>query len=74
MRAYLQEANDDLLYQVEVVQELLGLAKVAGELTPYVGQISRICAELRQQASATFATSASTWTNSWATFWPPPRA
>jgi hypothetical protein len=50
MRAYLQEANDDLLYQIEVVQELLGSGKVAGELTPYVGQVSRMCAELRQQA------------------------
>ena len=47
---YLQEANDDLLYQIEVVQELLGSAKVAGELTPYLGQVSRMCAELRQQA------------------------
>jgi len=50
MRAYLQEANDDLLYQIEVVQELLGSAKVAGELSPYLGQVSRMCAELRQQA------------------------
>jgi hypothetical protein len=50
MRAYLQEANDDLLYQIEVVQELLGSAQVAGELTPYVGQVSQMCAELRQQA------------------------
>ena len=50
MRAYLQEANDDLLYQIEVVQELLGTAKVSGELSPYVGQVSQMCAELRQQA------------------------
>ena len=50
MRAYLTEANEDLLYQIEVVQELLGSAKVAGELTPYVGQVARMCAELRLQA------------------------
>jgi len=50
MRVYLQEANDDILYQIEVVQELLGSAKVAGELTPYLGQVSQMCAELRQQA------------------------
>jgi hypothetical protein len=50
MRAYLTEANEDLLYQIEVVQELLGAAKVAGELTPYVAQVSQLCAELRLQA------------------------
>ncbi len=50
MHAYLTEANEDLLYQIEVVQELLGAAKVAGELTPYLGQVSQMCAELRLQA------------------------
>ena len=50
MRAYLTEANEDLLYQIEVVQELLGSARVAGELTPYVAQVSQMCAELRRQA------------------------
>jgi len=50
MHAYLTEANQDLLYQIEVVQELLGAAKVTGELTPYSGQVSQMCAELRLQA------------------------
>ncbi len=51
MRAYLTEANEDLLYQIEVVQELLGSAKVAGELTPYVAQVAQMCAKLRLQAN-----------------------
>lgn len=50
MRAHLTEANHDLLYQIEVVQELIGQAKVSGELAPYLGQISSLCAGLRQQA------------------------
>jgi hypothetical protein len=50
MRAYLTEANRDLLCQIEVMQELIGSAKVAGELTPYVGQVAQLCAGLRQQA------------------------
>jgi hypothetical protein len=49
MRAYLEEANQDLLYQIAVVQELLGKTSVCGELTPYVGQIIQICEGLRQQ-------------------------
>jgi len=50
MRAYLEESNQDLLYQIAVVQELLGKTSVCGELTPYVGQIIQICEALRQQA------------------------
>jgi hypothetical protein len=50
MRAYLTEANRDLLYQIEVIQELIGSAKVAGELTPYFGQVAQLCGGLRQQA------------------------
>ncbi len=50
MRAHLTEANHDLLYQIEVVQELIGQAKVSDELGPYLGQISSLCAGLRQQA------------------------
>jgi hypothetical protein len=50
MRAYLTEANRDLLYQIEVIQDLIGAAKVAGELTPYVGQVAQLCSGLRQQA------------------------
>ena len=44
MRAHLTEANHDLLYQIEVLQELIGQAKVSGELAPYLGQISSLCA------------------------------
>lgn len=47
---YLKEANTDLLYQIEVVQEVMGGTSVAGELTPYLGQVSQLCAELRLQA------------------------
>lgn len=47
---YLKEANTDLLYQIEVVQEIVGGTQVAGELTPYVGQVAQLCAELRLQA------------------------
>jgi hypothetical protein len=47
---YLKEANTDLLYQIEVVQEIVGNTKVAGELTPYVGRVSQLCADLRLQA------------------------
>ena len=50
MRAYLEESNQDLLYQIAVVQELLGKTSVCGELTPYVGQIIQICEGLRRQA------------------------
>jgi hypothetical protein len=50
MRGYLTEANRDLLYQIEVIQDLIGSARVAGELTPYVGQVAQLCAGLRQQA------------------------
>ncbi len=50
MRAYLEESNQDLLYQIAVVQELLGKTSVCGELTPYVGQIIRICEGLRLSA------------------------
>jgi hypothetical protein len=50
MRAYLEESNQDLLYQIAVVQELLGRTSVCGELTPYVGQIIQICEALRRQA------------------------
>ena len=50
MRAYLEESNQDLLYQIAVVQELLGKTSVCGELTPYVGQIIQICEALRRQA------------------------
>ena len=38
MWPYLAEANEDLLYQVEVLQDLLGESRVSGELSPYVGQ------------------------------------
>jgi hypothetical protein len=51
MREYLMDANRDLLYQVEVIQDLIGSAVVSGELTPYVGQVARLCAALRQQAN-----------------------
>jgi len=50
MRAHLTEANHDLVYQIEVVQELIGASQVSGELAPYLGQISSLCAALRQQA------------------------
>ena len=40
MWPYLAEANEDLLYQVEVLQDLLGESKVSGELSPYVGQVA----------------------------------
>ena len=40
MRSYLIEANHDLLYQIEAVQELLGTSQVPGELTPYLGEVS----------------------------------
>lgn len=50
MRAYLMEANHDLLLQIEVVQELLGAARVQAELTHYLGQVAQLCAALRQQA------------------------
>jgi|LSQX01.2.fsa_nt_gb hypothetical protein len=50
MQVHLTEANHDLLYQIEVVQELIGQATVSGELAPYLGQISSLCAKLRQQA------------------------
>ncbi len=50
MRAYLEESNQDMLYQIAVVQELLGKTIGCGELTPYVGQIIQICEELRRQA------------------------
>lgn len=50
MWGYLKEANTDLLYQIEVVQEIVGATKVAGELTPYVGRVSQLCADLRLQA------------------------
>jgi hypothetical protein len=49
MRAYLEESNQDLLYQIAVVQELLGKTSVCGELTPYAGQIIQICEVLRRQ-------------------------
>jgi len=51
MWEHLKEANTDLLYQIEVIQEVVGEAKVAGELTPYVGQISQLCASMRLQAN-----------------------
>lgn len=41
MRTYLVEANEDLLYQIEVVQELLGSAKV-GEVDQTHPQSSRL--------------------------------
>jgi hypothetical protein len=50
MRAHLTEANHDLLYQIEIAQELIGQSIVSGELAPYLGQISCLCAGLRQQA------------------------
>ena len=50
MWPYLAEANEDLLYQVEVLQELMGETKVAGELTPYLAQVALLCEQLRQQA------------------------
>ena len=43
MRSYLIEANHDLLYQIEAVQELLGTSQVPGELTPYLGEVSLFC-------------------------------
>src|SRR5437868_1688010 len=50
MRVYLEESNQDLLYQIAVVQELLGKTSVCGELTPYVGQVIQLCEALRRQA------------------------
>lgn len=50
MRAFLEESNQDLLYQIAIVQELLGKSSVCGELTPYVGQIIQLCEALRRQA------------------------
>lgn len=50
MRAYLTEANRDLLLQIEVVLELLGAASVQAELTHYLGEVAHLCAALRQQA------------------------
>jgi len=50
MRAYLEESNQDLLYQIAVVQELLGKTSICGELTPYVGQVIQLCEALRRQA------------------------
>lgn len=49
MRAYLEESNQDLLYQIAVVQELLGKPSLCGELTPYLGQVIQICEALRRQ-------------------------
>jgi hypothetical protein len=50
MRAYLEESNQDLLYQIAVVQELLGKTSVCGALTPYVGQVIQLCEALCRQA------------------------
>jgi hypothetical protein len=50
MRRHLEEANHDLLYQIEVAQELIGSTTVPGVLTPYVGRLLQMCAVLRQQA------------------------
>jgi hypothetical protein len=50
MRTYLEEANKDLLYQIGVVQELLGRVSVCGELTPYVAHIVNLCEAMRQRA------------------------
>jgi hypothetical protein len=50
MRTCLVEANQDLLYQIAVVQELLGKTSVCAELTPYLGQVIQLCEGLRRQA------------------------
>ncbi len=50
MRTYLAEANQDILYQIGVVQELLGRAAVCGELMPYLAQVGSLCDVLRRQA------------------------
>jgi hypothetical protein len=50
MRAYLAEANQDLLHQIALLQELLGKSSVAGELTAYLGQVCTLCETLRQDA------------------------
>ena len=50
MREILEAANQDLLHQIEMLQDLFGKAQVVGELTPYVAGVLALCEEMRQRA------------------------
>ncbi len=49
MRTELTRSNDDLNHQIGTLQQLLGQARIPGELTAYRSEIEAVCEELRRQ-------------------------
>ncbi|MCC7291837.1 MAG: hypothetical protein IT449_07240 [Phycisphaerales bacterium] len=49
MRTELTLSNEDLNHQIGVLQQLLGAARIPGELTAYRSEIEAVCEELRRQ-------------------------
>lgn len=49
MRTELIQSNDDLSHQIATLQQLLGRARIPGELTAYRSEIEAVCEELRRQ-------------------------
>jgi hypothetical protein len=50
MQERLRQANKDVLHQIEIVQDLIGAVSNAGELMPYITQISGRLDALRRDA------------------------
>ncbi|MGA2033001.1 MAG: hypothetical protein ABSG68_12135 [Thermoguttaceae bacterium] len=49
MRTELTRSNEDLSHQIGTLQQLLGHARIPGELTGYRSEIEAVCEELRRQ-------------------------